>query len=185
MPSITTHYLFAKEIEKKLPQKIRNTFQEENHIYEIFAQSHDILFYNIFNFKNGKEIRSLGSYAHKHNTQEYLINIVKFIKEKHLEDNKQCVAYLYGSITHYILDTTCHPFIFYKTGACNSDDRNTYKYKGLHTKMEKDIDAIYYKKYKKKEYNLCNITKEIIRNPKFSKELKETINNTFLKNGYG
>ena len=180
MPSLTTHYLFAKEVEKKLPKKIRNTFQEENNIYEIFAQSHDLLFYNIFHLK-GKEIRALGSYAHKHDTQAYFINIIQYIKEKQLKNNQQCVAYLYGSILHYVLDTTCHPYIFYKTGACNRDDRNTYKYRGLHTKMEKEIDALYYKKYTNKEYNLCNITKDIIGKPKFNNELKETINFTFHK----
>lgn len=181
MPSITTHHIFAKEVEKNLPKKIRETFREKNKIYETFAQSHDYLFYNLFHVKKAAHAREIGHYAHKHNTQGYFLEIIRYLLDNHLENNKQCVAYLYGSITHYVLDTTCHPFIFYKTGACNNDDPNTYKYRGLHTVMEKDIDALYYKKYTGKNYNLCNVTKEIIGKPKFKEELIRTINHAFKK----
>lgn len=179
MPSITTHYLFAKEVFNHLNKKEQARIQDELNIYYIFAQSHDFLFYYTFDIKEAKRIKDLGHFAHHNNTQDYLINIVKYIKDNHLENNSQLLSYLYGSITHYSLDTTTHPYIFYKTGIYRKNNPASKKYRGQHTLMEKDLDAIYYKKYTNKEYNTCNISKDIIGKPLFSKELKASINQVF------
>lgn len=175
MPSITTHHIFAEEVYKGLSSKIKDCFNEEFNIYTTFAQSHDYLFYYSFDFKNARKIKDLGHYAHHNKTQDYLVNIIKEIKNKHLENNKQCVAYLFGVITHYVLDTTTHPFIFYKTGVYRKNDKRTYIFQGEHNRMEKDLDAIYYMRYHKKKYNHCKLNKEIIQKPVFSKNLKSLI----------
>jgi len=176
MPSITTHHMFAKEVLNHLSFKEKSHFKNEALIYYTFAQSHDFLFYYTFGFKNVLKIRELGHHAHHHKTGEYLINIVKNIKEKKLENNPQAMAYLYGSITHYCLDTTTHPYIFYKTGIYRPENKDSIKYKGEHNHIEKDIDAIYYEKY---TTNKCNISKEIIGKPKFSLTLTNLISSVF------
>ena len=107
--------MFSKEVLNKLSKEELNRLEDKLDIYHTFAQSHDYLFYYTFG-KNKKKINNFGHYAHRHNTQNYLINIIKEIQDKHEENNPELLAYLYGSITHYVLDTTCHPFIFYKTG---------------------------------------------------------------------
>lgn len=181
MPSITTHHIFSKDILKHLKQDELNKFNQELTIYHTFAQSHDYLFYYTFNLKHYKRIKALGHYAHRHKTQEYLLNIIQEIKDNHLEDNHQLIAYLYGSITHYCLDTTCHPYIFYKTGVYRKNEKDTKKYHGGHNRIEKDLDAYYYEKETNKKYNTCNINKEIIKNPIFSKELLTSLNNIYKK----
>ena len=181
MPSIITHHIFANEVFKKLSKETKSKFEDELTIYNTFAQSHDYLFYSYFDFKNSKKVRDLGHYAHHHNTQDYLLNIIKEIKENKLENNKQVIAYLYGSLTHYILDTTCHPFIFYKTGVYRKKEKWTHKYHGEHTRIEKNIDCILYEKYYNKKYYKCNISKEIIGKPIFSKELNKTVSNVYKK----
>lgn len=170
MPSIITHHIFADEVLKKskLADNINKT------LYQTFAQSHDYLFYS-----NKKDIKELGHHAHKNKSQEYLINIIKNIKLLNLENDENALAYLYGSITHYVLDTNCHPYIFYKTGAYHKDDPSTKKYKGEHTRIEKDIDTIYYQNYYKKNIKYCNIKKEIINNPILTTKLKELISKTY------
>ncbi|MBQ8659364.1 MAG: zinc dependent phospholipase C family protein [Bacilli bacterium] len=175
MPSIITHHIFAEEVLKKT--NISNKINKE--LYQTFAQSHDYLFYYAFDLKNSKQIKELGHHAHKNKSQEYLLNIIKNIKKNKLQNNDEALSYLYGSITHYVLDSTCHPFIFYKTGAYHKDDPSTFKYKGLHTQMERDIDAIYYEKYYNKKINKCNIAKEIINLPNFSNSLIELISKTY------
>ncbi len=177
MPSITTHFIQSEEVYKKLNKEEKEHIKDNKTIYNIFAQSHDFLFYYIFN----KKIKSLGHYAHHHETQNYLLNIVKEIKSHSLEQNPKIMAYLYGVITHYSLDTVCHPYIFYKTGVYRKHEKWTHKYKGEHNHIEKELDAIYYEKYFHKKYNRCNINKEIIKNPEFSKELIELINNVYKK----
>ncbi len=179
MPSITTHYMFSKSVLENLNEKEKMRINKSLSIYHLFAQSHDILFYYTFDFKNAKRIRELGHHAHHDNTQNYLINIVKSIKKNNLENNSDALAYLYGSVTHYCLDTTCHPYIFYKTGIYRKENPESIKYKGEHDHMEKDLDAIYYEKFTNKKYNKCNISKEIIGNPKFSNKLKSLITQAY------
>lgn len=182
MPSIITHHMFSKEILNELSENELNRFQDKLDIYHTFAQSHDYLFYYKFG-KNRKKINKLGHQAHHNKTQDYIINIIKEIKNNHQANNPELLAYLYGSITHYVLDTTCHPYIFYKTGVYRKKEKDTKKYFGGHNQIEKDLDAIYYKKYTNKDYNLCNVTKEIIGKPIFSNQLIQTLNNVY-KNTY-
>ena len=140
MPSILTHYSFAKDVYNKLDAKTKNRTDEET--MEIFAQSFDYFFYyNVFDFKNRKMIHDLGKTAHRSNTQLYFINIIKYIVKNNLQENKEVMGYLYGSLTHYTLDTICHPFIFFKTGVYYKNMKATAKYRGMHTKVEKNIDA--------------------------------------------
>jgi len=184
MPSLITHDIFAKEVYNKLPSHIKDTFKQEKQIYQTFAQSHDYLFYyKSLNIRLTKKVNRLGKIGHRRNTQDYIINIIKLIQEYHLQLYQPDIAYLYGTITHYILDSTCHPFIFYKTGVYDSRKKikSQKKYKGLHALMERSLDAYYYKKYYKKEYKLCNVSKEIIKNPKLSIDLITLINMAYKK----
>ncbi len=180
MPSLTTHKIFAQELLNDLTKEEKNKFQDSINLYYIFSQSHDFLFYYTFNF-NAKKIKDFGHYAHHYNTQDYLINIVKEIKDSKNKNNPDLLAYLYGSITHYVLDTTCHPFIFYKTGVRRKKEKETFKYRGEHNRIEKDLDAIYYEKYTNKKYNKCNLNKEIIGNVKFSEELTNFVSTIYKK----
>ncbi len=175
MPSIITHHVFAKNLLQKIPRPIYNSIINSIDIYYTFAQSHDFLFFS------NKKIKALGHYAHKNKTQEYFLNIIKYIKNNNLENNSDILAYLYGSLTHYCLDSICHPYIFYKTGTYNSDDKNTIKYRGEHTHIEKDLDAIYYQKEYHQEYKYCNVSKDIIKNPNFKNKLNETINYAYYE----
>jgi hypothetical protein len=169
MPSIVTHHIFAKDISKKV------NFNE-NDIYLLFAQSHDYLLYN-FN----KHIRFLGHTGHIFKTQDYLLNIIDYIKTNHLEENKELLSYLYGSITHYILDSTIHPYIFYKTGIYSRKNKALRKYKGMHRVMERNIDGILYQRRYKRKYCTLNISKDIIKKPIFSEELKKCIDYAYEK----
>lgn len=178
MPSLITHHMFSKEVLNNLNKEEKALLGDKLDIYHTFAQSHDYLFYYTFG-KDKKRINSFGHHAHRHNTQDYLVNIINEIKNNNEEYNPELIAYLYGCITHYVLDTTCHPFIFYKTGIYRKNDPETRKYFGGHNRIEKDLDAYYYKKYTNKDYNLCNVTKEIIGKPVFSDNLIKTINHVY------
>lgn len=180
MPSIITHNIFSNEVLKGLSKETKSKFENELEIYNTFAQSHDFLFYRHFG-KNSGKIRDLGHYAHHHNTQDYLLNIIKEIKTNKLENNEQAIAYLYGSLTHYILDTNCHPYIFYKTGVYRKKEKWTHKYHGEHTRIEKHLDCILYEKFFNKLYFKCDINKEIIKNPILSEDLKKLITKVYKK----
>ena len=177
MPSITTHYIQSEEVYKKLNKEEKEHIKDNKTIFNIFTQSHDILFYSIFN----KKISNLGHYAHHHETQNYLLNIIKEIKTRKLESNPEIMAYLYGVITHYSTDIICHPYIFYKTGVYRKHQKWTHKYRGEHNHIEKEIDAYYYEKYFHQKYNRCNLNKEIIKKPEFSNNLIDLISKVYKK----
>ena len=177
MPSITTHFVHSENVYTKLSKKEQDYIKDYKNTYNTFTQSHDLLFYNLFNKKASK----LGHYAHHHNTQEFIFNIIKEIKKNKLENNQEIIAFLYGIITHYSLDTVCHPYIFYKTGVYRKNEKWTHKYKGEHNHIEKDLDAIYYEKYFHRKYNKCNLNKEILKKTKLSNELIELINQVYEK----
>ena len=170
MPSIVTHYFFAKDASKNLKQNI------DMDTYLLFAQSFDLLFYYQFLTPwKGKEIRNLGHTAQNKNTNLYFENILKYIKEKRLEKNPQVLGYLYGSLTHYILDKTCHPFIFYYTG----DFKKNKKYWGLHEKMEVTIDAYIYETKTSQSLKKARLANKLLPKVRFSPELKNSIDFTY------
>ena len=178
MPSIVTHHLFAKDVLESLPHSIKETITQNIETYLIFAQSFDNLFYYHFLFPiTGQKIRQLGIDAQKIKTDIYFKKIIENIKKKHLENNDELLAFLYGSVTHYILDYHCHPFVFYYTNDVNLN----LKYRGLHAKMEVNLDAYMLKKRENKALKDEQLANILLPKIKFSKELKSIMDNVYLQ----
>lgn len=176
MPSIVTHHYFAKQVLNNLPEKVKNNICEE--YYYIFAQSFDNLFYyKFFTPWKGKKIRELGTLAQKTNVNKYFENILNTIEENNLENNQDILAYLYGSICHYSLDSITHPLIIYQSG----DVTINMKYRGQHEKIETNIDAYIYQKYEKKALKDAKLANQLLPKISFSNELKNIITTVFKK----
>ena len=177
MPSIVTHNIFAKEILKKLDNdESFDLLLNNKEFLFAFAQSHDFLF-----FHKDDSVKKMGHVAHKNNTKKFIINIIQYIKDNNLQNHAPSLCYLYGVITHYVLDSICHPFIFYRTGVFNKKKASTYKYRGEHTHMEKDIDALYYKKYYNEELYNCDINNDMIGEIEFDQTLINLISYAYNK----
>ena len=77
-----------------------------------------------------------------------------------------------------------HPFIIYKTGIFDKNNKNTYKYNNLHHFMETYIDNdMIHRRLGINPYSF-NISKYVFDNRKFSSDLNKTIDNVFY-NVYG
>lgn len=178
MPSIVTHHYFAYDVLNALPSSIQNIITPSKKIYDIFAQSFDNLFYyQFFTPWKGQKIRSLGNLAQQTKVNEYFKNILDYIVENNYENNSEVLAYLYGSICHYVLDSLCHPYIIYLAGDVNKD----LKYRGNHEKIETSLDAYIYQKKEKQELKKATLANTLLPICNFSKPLQETINNAFYK----
>ena len=176
MPSIVTHHLFAEEVYNHLSTKTQNKLKNAYPIYQIFAQSFDNLFYyKFFTPWQGKQIRALGNIAQKNKTDTYFKNLINFIKQNNLINNPDLLAYLYGSINHYVLDYNCHPFVFYYTG----DPKLNKKYRGLHEKLEVNMDAYMLKKLRGKELKKEKLADTLLPIIHFNSYLKQGIDYTF------
>lgn len=138
MPATITHAFFAKDVYDILPEEIQNNLDLNRS--KMFSQSLDsLMFYNLFSIMPGKRIRSFRSYFHTHRSQDYFINLLNYMKENNIND-KDTYSYLLGMICHYALDSTIHPYVFYKTGLYSRQEPCTYKYNNVHAFMETFLD---------------------------------------------
>ncbi len=171
MPATYTHHEFTKDVYNELNVNIKNKLNDYQDIFNLFGKSFDVLYF----------VREkLGHFAHKNNVNLYFQNIIKYIRDNELDNDGEVLAYLYGSICHYVLDSTIHPYIFYKSGSYNAKNKNTYKYKGKHNYFEYMIDAIYYQnKNRKPIYNVA-LSKEIFPYVNFNINLKKTVDYAFM-----
>ena len=141
MPSTATHAYFSLDVLEKLSDPTKKYIDKE--LIKAFSQGPDPLyFYNLASLSKGKYIRrDYTLLLHHTKTKDFFINLINEIKHRKLEKNKQVMSFLYGFICHYALDTTIHPYIKFKTGIYNKNDKNTYKYKNLHIDMEVHLDC--------------------------------------------
>lgn len=168
MAATYAHQLFTEDVYKLLDKKIKDSI-DINSFYT-FGKSFDILF-----FSGSK----LGSYAHNNKVNEYFNKIILYIKNNNLNKNRQVIGYLMGSICHYILDTTLHPFIYFYAGKYNKDDKHTYKNKGMHAYIENMFDAFMFKERYNKDIYKVNLGKLVFFDFKFNIELSSMINDVF------
>lgn len=182
MPAIYTHYKFANDVMKKADKKISESLTLEKIYYKIFSQSFDNLFYyNFFLFQTNNKTQKLGSDAHITNVNLYFLNILKYMIDNNLRDNKILREYLFGSINHYVLDSTVHPYVYYKTGVYEKNDKTTYKYNGKHVRLEFMLDAYFYNEDTNKKYKDFDIAKNIVKKVKFDNELNNILDSVFFQ----
>ena len=177
MPATITHAFFAKDVYDILPEDITEKVDLDR--LKTFAQSADsFMFYNLFSIIPGKEIRKFQGYFHENNTQDFSITLLKYIKYNNIND-VDTYTYLVGTICHYALDSTIHPYVVYKTGRFDKKKPSTYKYNNIHAFMEAYIDNDMVRRrmkcnpYKFDFINYCFDTKP------FSKDLSKSINYTY------
>lgn len=171
MPATNTHHLFTKDVFKVVNDDVKNKINDSVDIFNLFGKSFDILFFSDM---------KLGNKAHNYNSNLYFENMIKYIRKNNLYNNSQALAYLYGSICHYVLDSTIHPYVYYYTGKVNLKDKSTYKYRGLHTYFEYMIDAILIKERYNKDIYKINLVKDVFPKLKFSKDLNNMLDYVYL-----
>lgn len=178
MPASVAHAYFASDIYDTLPANIKNHLSVSR--LRMFGQSTDsFLFYRLFSLKSSHGLRKFQHTFHVSKSQEFFITLIKYMRDAHLENDVDTCSFLCGFICHYVLDSTMHPFIFYKTGKFRKDEPKTYKYNSLHTLMEVYLDNhLIMAREKHSPYNFP-ISSFCFDLTPFSKELNKAISYTF------
>lgn len=174
MPATITHAYFGYDVYNKVDNKIKNKVSLDRVM--MFGQGPDPL---MFYFSN-KKIRKLQRDAHNKKTKDYFINLLEYIKENKLYD-EDVYSYVFGTICHYVLDSTTHPYICYKSGQFDKKKPNTYKYNNRHAFMEVFIDNYMVKTREKMNPYKFNIRKFCFDTRKFSNKLNSVIDNSYYK----
>lgn len=126
MPTTYTHYAYGQDVFKKLPEQIQKSIEPYMDYYNIGVHGPDILFYYHSYHKNS--VNQYGIKVHHEPAREFFKRAFKVFQ---VQKNKRAAcAYLAGFMTHFILDSTCHPYV-----------RKRTKETGIsHTEIETDWD---------------------------------------------
>lgn len=138
MPNIITHTLFANEMMESL--KEQDWLQTRKHLVEIGANGPDFLFFDGLSpkhFFKGHGLSKIGSKLHSaHINDFYNSALISIDNESDPIIRMDMMAYVCGHLCHWALDSTMHPYVFYRTGDCTG--RSSWN----HHRMESVMDSI-------------------------------------------
>lgn len=185
MPSSVTHSYFCEDVLNKCNKTVKNKLHNHENFFKVFGQGPDPYFFYEFHLtKRSKEIYKINKAMQHTKINKHFIKLINYINDDKYYDNSQVMAYLYGQICHYTLDTTLHPYIIYSTGIYDKDNPESYKYNGLHEEMEYYIDCYLINKRENIHPKKYKVYKNIFNISEFSDELNMCINNV-INDVYG
>ena len=110
MPNIWTHIMFSD----KLARNVNLDYDGNENVYYLGAQGPDPFFYhNFWPWKKDKSVTEIGSKIHKEHCSEFLLEMIKYVKEI---NDPLLKYYMLGFVSHHVLDRNAHPYIIYKSG---------------------------------------------------------------------
>lgn len=102
----------------------------------IAAQGPDPYYY-VLSSKTQGIAHTIANRCHNEFTHNLLTNLTKKVKENLTNET---YTFFVGFISHYVLDVTLHPYVYYHVGEYDPKDKETYEYRGLHLRFERSID---------------------------------------------
>jgi len=144
VPSALTHYIFIKKA----------TIGRPSFTKILGAQGADpFFFYGYLHSSrpNIKDIRSFGNILHHTPCDETTKYFIDYINKQNSSTKTLLFEYLDGYLSHFVLDHTFHPYVFYFTGI----DYNTSKVQ--HAALESSLDTVFANLYKIKIKNASDI----------------------------
>ena len=106
MPSYISHAIHSEELYKEL--NTENLLEENIKLYRLRGYS---IAYDYAFLVPGVD-------NHNNSAKDYLLYIIHYIKENHLQSNTDVMAYLYGHVSHFFFDAFAHPLIYYIEKGC-------------------------------------------------------------------
>ncbi|MDC3413553.1 zinc dependent phospholipase C family protein [Aquibacillus sp. 3ASR75-11] len=146
MPNVWTHILFCEDMLEVIDTPPQHAQQEP--FLNIGAQGPDPFFYyNFWPWKQGKLAHEIGSALHTYRCGDFLMDLIRGAKDADVSTK----AYVFGFVTHHVLDRNAHPFIHYHAG---------YE-KNKHQKLEIIIDTVILERFRKLKTWKAPVYKEI------------------------
>lgn len=125
MPSKYAHYRFGAQLLPKLPTDVQRTVGRFRQLYDMGLHGPDIFFYHDPLFSTA--VKKLGSKVHGQSGKVFFERACRYVR---LSPSEGAMAYLYGVLAHYALDSLSHPFI----------NRMAEQGKATHTQIEVEFD---------------------------------------------
>lgn len=109
MPTTYAHYRFGTEVYKSLPRSLRESIRPYLGLYCIGLHGPDVLFYYKAMKKNS--VSETGFAMHARPGFEFFERAEDILRAIPSVDIAPSMAYLYGFLCHFALDSTCHPYV--------------------------------------------------------------------------
>lgn len=106
MPSTYAHYRFGAALLPTMPGDVRRTIQRFRQLFDMGLHGPDIFFYNSPLLKTATD--SLGRKYHQQTGEDFFSRVCRSLR---VSPSEAGIAYLYGVLCHYCLDTACHSYI--------------------------------------------------------------------------
>ena len=111
MPSNYAHYRFGVQALASLPADVRRPIQRFRRLYDVGVHGPDLFLYH--NLMSRTIPGVLDGKFHRQTGRDYFTRACKKLKQ---EPTEAGLAYLYGVLAHYCLDSVCCPFVHEKSG---------------------------------------------------------------------
>lgn len=129
MPNYKTHSIHIDKTSDFIDSRIELDKED----LKVFSFGPDSLaFTDIFAF----------NLQHNADSKYFFYLLLKKIKEENLVDNSEMISFLYGQISHYVLDVVFHPYIYYIT-----NNMKTNSIINAHLQVELWLDSYIMNKY--------------------------------------
>ncbi len=138
MPAFCTHYLFMKDMQSIIKDKLGFDINES--AAAIGTQGPDILFFHriIPILMPGKSNRKIGSALHRSKAEDIFDAFRDYLKISTHKDIAK--SYIYGFILHYALDRNCHPYVYAYVNKILDNNRFLH-HSSAHNRIEMEMDA--------------------------------------------
>ena len=138
MPNLVTHALFCEDVMKSLNDPVLNR-------YPMFAitgsQGPDFLFFyhtTPTKLLLPNKISQFGHKFHEENVNAFYASALESIRrEKKHPIQQEMIAYLCGHLCHWAMDSTFHPYVYYRTGNYSYSAKCAF----YHHRFESLLDA--------------------------------------------
>ncbi len=107
MPAAYAHYRFGQAVLDQLPPQEQQLISQHRALFDIGVHGSDILFY--YRPVSGNAVTRLGNRIHTLPGQVWFRQMWELAR--HQPDPQPYMAYLYGFLCHYTLDSACHGLI--------------------------------------------------------------------------
>lgn len=144
LPAIYAHYRFGCDVIKNTPHHITALIIEYRSLFDIGLHGPDLLFYYKPLFSN--PVNRVGFSIHDKKGRIFFEHAAEVVNNS--SHKEPALAYLYGSLCHFALDSMCHPYIEEKSTNDNVS----------HTQIESSFDLALMQKdsYKPARHTICS-----------------------------
>ena len=107
MPSTYAHYRMGQEVLEQVSDPARSIIMKHKQLYDIGLHGPDILFY--YHPLRTNPVNAIGYGLHERSGKYFFGKAAEIIEKA--SDKEAALAYIYGFICHFALDSTCHGYI--------------------------------------------------------------------------